>query len=106
MADQNRIKDVLAAFVAQVDAGYSLTPQQKTAFKAFFDHYNTSLHHHHANEEKIAFPYLLKAKNLTSTKVSADHKKLIADLDKCCALAASLETADSEAETLHQFLVS
>lgn len=102
MADQNRIKVALKAFLGQVQAGHKLTPQQQTAFKAFFDHYNNSLHQHHASEETIVFPYLAKVKNLPSTKVSSDHKTLVDDLDKCCNLAASLATADASA--LHQLL--
>ena len=81
MKDQQLIKDLLAALLAQVDAGTSLSAQQKFALKNYWTRYEDFLHHHHSNEEDIAFPYLSKVKKCASSaKQSADHEAILAQL--------------------------
>ena len=107
IADQNRIKEALSAFGTQVEAGYSLNPQQHIAFKTFYDRYIKMLHHHHDNEEKIAFPYFKNVHHVPSTKVCADHKSILEMVEKCNGLVASLPTVERsmEAEAIQELSV-
>ena len=84
MADQQKIKSAVTAFIQQTgEAQTNLTPQQWTAFKTFWNWYVSSLHHHHDNEEKIAFPYLADVKKAVSKdKVTSDHITLLSGLAK------------------------
>jgi iron-sulfur cluster repair protein YtfE (RIC family) len=47
------------------------------------------LHEHHHNEESIAFPFVAKRSPLPE-KVTLDHKSLVAQLDACAALVATV----------------
>lgn len=113
IADQQKLKDLASAFVAQSSAGVSLTDQQRTAFKNFFCRYTESLHHHHDNEEKVAFPYLCDVKKIelsSCAKVTSDHVSISADLEKLDTMAASIAAGatppQAEAQALADFLAA
>ena len=107
IADQNRIIEALSAFAAQVEAGFTLIPQQRTAFRTFYDRYIQMFHHHHDNEENnIEFPYF-KGNHMPSTKLHADHKIILEIVEKCNRLTAALGTMEKsrEAKAIRKLLV-
>jgi hemerythrin-like domain-containing protein len=113
MADQQKIKSALTAFVEQTEkAGINLTTQQWTAFQSFWKMYTASLHHHHDNEEKIAFPYLSDVKKVQSKqKATTDHVTLLTALDNMDGMVAAFKTdesisAEQQAESLRILLES
>jgi hemerythrin-like domain-containing protein len=113
IADQQKIKSALTAFVEQTEKGRSvLSSQQWTAFKTFYDRWVVSLHHHHDNEEKIAFPYLSDVKHaFDKQKVTSDHKVLLCGLEKVETLAKKVKIGtgrrpEEEAKALRALLES
>ncbi len=100
ISDQQKIKDALIAFIEQVEKGRAmLTTSQWTAFKNFWSRFVVSLHHHHENEEKIAFPYLSDVKHaFASQKVTADHATLLTALDNFSGMV------EDETHDLHNLL--
>ena len=114
IADQKKIKNALVALVSQTgEAGTSLTAQQWTAFKTYWDRYVVSLHHHHANEEKIAFPYYSDVKKVVcKEKLTSDHVTLISGLEKVESIISKINTesitrqAEEQAKALRDLLES
>jgi hypothetical protein len=91
MKDQEKMKELLGVLGAQAAAGVPLTAQQRSAFGAFWTQYSAGLHHHHDNEEYIAFPYISEVKKaIVPVKACADHVALLKDLAVCEALAKDI----------------
>lgn len=90
--DQAKLKELLGSLGAQAAAGVALSPAQRAALGAFWDRYTKSLHHHHDNEENVAFPYVCEVKKAIPApeKACADHVTLLKDLAVCEDLAQGL----------------
>ena len=73
------------------------------AFPSRQEVFSTVIHHHHKNEEDIAFPYVATRAELPA-KMAADHKALVAALEECAALVGQVVKGSSTPETLAQLI--
>lgn len=83
--DMQDVKRMVSAYINQLEAGAPLTPDQTKAGKTFWDVFYHFLHHHHDNEEKVAFPVIAKKAEIPN-RMTDDHLYLVASLDKCADL--------------------
>ena len=74
------------------------------AFPSRQEVFSTVIHHHHKNEEDIAFPYVATRAELPA-KMAADHKALVAALEECAALVGQVVKGSSTPETLELCLL-
>lgn len=83
---------------AQVDAKRPLQQWQVDAFRAIASDFYDRVHKHHDHEEHLFFPFFETRVKLPP-KMSADHKTLMAALDRvrelCCEQLAPGAKADS-----------
>jgi hemerythrin-like domain-containing protein len=97
--DAKTLTQLIEALKAQAQAGHSLTKAQRKALVKFANMYADSVHHHHDNEERIAFPYMQDVKKGTlPERVTTDHASLLRQIQGLGMQAKAIEASTSAAE--------